>query len=51
MDTSADGSILGGEPKGIKAHGMEHIESLHSLEAGAGVGRGHSVPMSDVEVP
>ena len=50
MDAPADGGVLGGEAKGIEAHGVQHVVALHTTEAGMAVGRGHGVPVADVEV-
>ena len=50
VDAVADGGVFGGEAEGVEAHGVEDVEALHSAEAGVAVGRGHDVPVADVEV-
>jgi len=51
MDASANSSVFRWESKGIKAHGVKHIISLHSLKAGMDIGGGHSIPMPNMEIP
>ncbi len=48
VDAPADSRILCGKPEGIKAHGVEDVITLHPLEAGMGIGGGHSKPVPDV---
>ncbi len=46
-----DGSVLGGQTEGVKAHGVEDIIALHALETGMDIGGSHGVPVPDVQVP
>ena len=46
---AADGLVLGRLAEGVPAHGMQHVEALHALEAAEGVG-GHVVlEVADME--
>ncbi len=48
--TVLDGRVLGRQPEGIEADGEEHVQAVHPPEAGQGIGRGHDVPVADVQV-
>ena len=50
MDAAFDGRIFSWQPKGIETDGKENIVALHALEACGRVGRGHSIPVTDVQV-
>ena len=50
VDVALDGGVLGGQTEGIEAHREQDVVALHAHEAGAGVRRGHGVPVADVEV-
>ena len=42
--------VFGGETEGVEPHGVEHVVALHPAKPGVAVGRGHGVPVADVEV-
>ena len=50
MDAVANGGVFGRQSECVEAHRVQHIVALHSAQARVGVGRAHSVPVSDMEV-
>ena len=50
VDAALDGGVLCREAEGVEAHGMHYVVALHPLEAGVDIGRGHGVPVADMEV-
>ena len=50
VDAPLDGGVLRRQAKGVKAHREQDIVALHAFETSAGVGWGHSVPVTDMQV-
>ena len=50
MNLALDGGVLRRETKGVVPVGEEDVVTLHAFEAGARVGWGHGIPMTDVKV-
>ena len=50
VDALADGGVFGGEAEGVEADGEEDVEAAHAAVTGGGVGGGHGVPVSDVDI-
>jgi hypothetical protein len=49
VEAVPNGGALGGQAEGVPAHGVEHVEALHALEAGDDVGGGVALGVADVE--
>ena len=44
-----DGVLLGGQPEGVPAHRVQHVDAAHPLVAGDGVGADVALRVADVE--
>jgi hypothetical protein len=49
MDAVVDGGVLGGQPEGIPAHRVQHVEAPHPLEPGEQVPDGIDPDMPHVD--
>ena len=50
VDAPVDGGVLSRKAECVEPHGVEDVVAAHPHEARVGVGRGHGVPVADVEV-
>ncbi len=50
VDLAFDGRVFSWQPEGVKPDREQHVVALHLHIAGACVGRGHGVPVPDVQV-
>ncbi len=50
MHSGFDGIIFRGQPERVKAHGLKHVETLHTLKARKGIGRPVIIPVPGVEL-
>ncbi len=51
VDATVYSGVLGRQPEGVEAYREEDFVAVHPHKAGAGVGRRHSVPVPDMQVP
>ncbi|MPM97682.1 hypothetical protein SDC9_144859 [bioreactor metagenome] len=49
MGSGFDRVLFGGQPEGVPAHRMKHVEALHALVAADDVGRGVAFGMTHVK--
>ena len=50
MDVALDGSILGRQAKGVKAHREQDVVAVHAHVARAGIRRRHRIPVTDMQI-
>ena len=49
VDAVVDGGVLGGQPEGVPAHRVQHVEAAHPLEAGEHVADGVDAHVAHVD--